>query len=372
MVYNTGAIQVISVFYALCLWLVMYTSSAQPNNVGTGVYHTQINNRTMITPPEHNGSTLPYIAGYTNNFTVNASLMNEQVNNVPGFMNQINPHAMFSPNNNTNMDTTDMATDGKYINPCWIAMFDYEPKADDELSLRSGQTIEVISQDAIVSGDEGWWTGKIANKLGIFPSNYVAPHKSTLPHLQQQRKRGYQQFDEDEESPQDPETVMATDGVIGQAKISQRNSVILPEIDFNELKLQEIIGVGGFGKVYHGYWGDKEVAIKAAKVDPDEDVSITQENVRSEARLFSFLKHKNIIALEGVCLHQPNLCIVLEYAKGGALNRALVGRKLPPQVLVNWALQIAEGMQYLHNDAPVPLIHRDLKSSNGKIMYIIT
>lgn len=347
----------------------MYAPSANTDNVeGTGAHQAQMNNQTMITPQGHNGSatTLPFMTGYPNHFSISTNLINNQMNAPPVLNNQVNPHLGFSPNNNA-MDVTN--TDSRVINPRWIAMFDYDPKAEDELSLKSGQAIEVISQDAIVSGDEGWWTGKIANKLGIFPSNYVAPHKSTIPHLQQQRKRGYQQFDEDEESPQDPETVMVTDGVIGQSHGANRNSVILPEINFNELTLEEIIGVGGFGKVYHGYWGDKEVAIKAAKVDPDEDVSMTQENVRSEARLFSFLKHKNIISLEGVCLQQPNLCIVLEYAKGGALNRCLVGRKLPPQVLVNWALQIAEGMQYLHNDAPVPLIHRDLKSSNGMFSY---
>lgn len=56
----------------------------------------------------------------------------------------------------------------------------------------------------------------------------------------------------------------------------------------------------------------------------------------------------------------------MEYASGGSLNRTL-GRKIPPDVLVDWAIQIAEGMNYLHNDAPISVIHRDLKSSNGKI-----
>lgn len=56
----------------------------------------------------------------------------------------------------------------------------------------------------------------------------------------------------------------------------------------------------------------------------------------------------------------------MEYARGGPLNRVLTGRKIRPSVLVDWAIQIARGMNYLHNGAPISLIHRDLKSSNGE------
>ncbi|KAG7483941.1 hypothetical protein MATL_G00043550 [Megalops atlanticus] len=212
----------------------------------------------------------------------------------------------------------------------WTAVFDYEATAEEELTLRQGDLLEVLSKDAKVSGDEGWWTGKIRDKVGIFPSNYVT-----------RRDPGY---------PQLP---------WGECPL---------EIDFAELRLEEVIGAGGFGKVYKGMWGIEEVAVKAARQDPDEDIAVTAENVRQEARLFWMLRHPNIIALRGVCLCEPNLCLVMEYARGGALNRALAGRRVPPRVLVNWAVQIANGMDYLHNKTIVPIIHRDLKSSNILIL----
>uniref|UniRef100_A0A8C8BLR7 Mitogen-activated protein kinase kinase kinase n=1 Tax=Otus sunia TaxID=257818 RepID=A0A8C8BLR7_9STRI len=149
-----------------------------------------------------------------------------------------------------------------------------------------------------------------------------------------------------------------------------------PGIDFQHLELQEIIGVGGFGKVYRATWRGREVAVKAARQDPDEDITATAESVRQEAKLFSMLRHPNIIALHGVCLREPNLCLVMEFARGGSLNRALAaaaapgagaargGRRIPPHILVNWAVQIARGMLYLHDEAIVPILHRDLKSSN--------
>ncbi|CAK6437056.1 unnamed protein product [Pipistrellus nathusii] len=216
--------------------------------------------------------------------------------------------------------------------PVWTAVFDYEATGDEELTLRRGDRVQVLSQDCAVSGDEGWWTGQLpSGRVGVFPSNYVAPAAPAAP-----------------------------------------ASLQLPqEIPFHELRLEEIIGVGGFGKVYRALWRGEEVAVKAARLDPEQDPAVTAEQVRQEARLFGALQHPNIIALRGACLSPPHLCLVMEYARGGALSRVLAGRRVPPHVLVNWAVQVARGMNYLHNDAPVPIIHRDLKSINILILEAI-
>ncbi|KAM6157503.1 mitogen-activated protein kinase kinase kinase 11 isoform 2-T2 [Rhynchocyon petersi] len=206
-----------------------------------------------------------------------------------------------------------------YANPVWTALFDYEPNGQDELALRKGDRVEVLSRDAAISGDEGWWAGQVGGQVGIFPSNYVSRGSGPPP---------------------------------------------CEVASFQELRLEEVIGIGGFGKVYRGSWRGELVAVKAARQDPDEDISVTAESVRQEARLFAMLAHPNIIALKAVCLEEPNLCLVMEYAAGGPLSRALAGRRVPPHVLVNWAVQIARGMHYLHCEALVPVIHRDLKSNN--------
>ncbi|CAM9881004.1 unnamed protein product [Bubo scandiacus] len=234
--------------------------------------------------------------------------------------------------------------------PLWTALYDYEASGEDELSLRRGDVVEVLSQDAAVSGDDGWWAGKIRHRLGIFPANYVT-----------RQPRG---------------GAVAAAGAGGGGSGGRGDPAgSLTEIDFQHLELQEIIGVGGFGKVYRATWRGREVAVKAARQDPDEDITATAESVRQEAKLFSMLRHPNIIALHGVCLREPNLCLVMEFARGGSLNRALAaaapgagaargGRRIPPHILVNWAVQIARGMLYLHDEAIVPILHRDLKSSN--------
>ncbi|KAG7261695.1 hypothetical protein CRUP_023446 [Coryphaenoides rupestris] len=236
----------------------------------------------------------------------------------------------------SNWKNLEQSTKGNFSNPVWTAHFDYEASCKDELTLRKGDLVEVLSLDSEISGDEGWWAGKVNNKVGIFPSNYGSFKPGAV--------------------------------VVGElAPAVVVGGEFEPEaVDFRELTLKEVIGVGGFGKVYRGTWRGELVAVKAARQDPDEDIAVTAQNVRQEARLFAMLTHPNIIALKGVCLREPNLCLIMEYASGGALSRALAGRRIPPLVLVNWAVQIARGMMYLHNDAIVPVIHRDLKSNNSK------
>lgn len=143
------------------------------------------------------------------------------------------------------------------------------------------------------------------------------------------------------------------------------------KIKFSELKLEDVIGIGGFGKVYKGIWRGTEVAVKAARQDLSDDINEVLESVRQEAKLFWILDHPNIVQLIGVCLEVPNLCLVMEYLRGGSLNRVLSGKNIPPSVICEWAIQIADGMDYLHNRAPISLIHRDLKSSNGLTLIFI-
>ncbi|KAM8882120.1 mitogen-activated protein kinase kinase kinase 11 [Synchiropus picturatus] len=246
---------------------------------------------------------------------------------------------IFSRGPLSNWKNLEQSQKGNFTNPVWTALFDYEASCKDELTLRKGDLVEVLSLDSEISGDEGWWAGKVNNKVGIFPSNYGSFKPS-----------GYGK--------------LPASGVVGELGPAVVGDFEPEVVDFRELSLEEVIGVGGFGKVYRGTWRGGLVAVKAARQDPDEDISVTAQNVRQEARLFAMLTHPNIIALKGVCLQEPNLCLVMEYASGGPLSRALAGRRIPPHVLVNWAVQIAKGMLYLHSGAIVPVIHRDLKSNN--------
>lgn len=53
-------------------------------------------------------------------------------------------------------------------------LFDYSPQNEDELELIVGDVIDVIEEV-----EEGWWSGTLNNKLGLFPSNFVKELEST-------------------------------------------------------------------------------------------------------------------------------------------------------------------------------------------------
>ncbi|XP_077391753.1 uncharacterized protein LOC144025703 [Festucalex cinctus] len=129
------------------------------------------------------------------------------------------------------------------------------------------------------------------------------------------------------------------------------------QIKHEDLLYYENCGGGSFGSVYRALWisQDKEVAVKKLlKID-------------KEAEILSVLSHKNIIQFYGAVLESPNYGIVTEYASGGSLYEYLSSEQseeMDMEQIMMWAIQMAKGMHYLHAEAPIKVIHRDLKSRN--------
>ena len=84
-----------------------------------------------------------------------------------------------------------------------------------------------------------------------------------------------------------------------------------------------------------------------------------------QAEVLSTLSHRHIVQFYGACTVSPNYGIVTEYAVNGCLFNFLEQNVIDFKQILCWAKQIALGLNYLHTEAPSPVIHRDLKSKNG-------
>lgn len=49
-------------------------------------------------------------------------------------------------------------------------LFPYTPANDDELELREGELIAILSREL---PDKGWLKGELRGKIGVFPDNFV-------------------------------------------------------------------------------------------------------------------------------------------------------------------------------------------------------
>ncbi|EXB88391.1 Putative serine/threonine-protein kinase-like protein [Morus notabilis] len=135
------------------------------------------------------------------------------------------------------------------------------------------------------------------------------------------------------------------------------------------------LGAGSFGVVYRGKLTDgREVAIKRSETAQLARKYQEKESAfESELSFLSRLHHKHLVRLVGFCEEKEERLLVYEYMKNGALYDHLHDKnnvEKRSSVLNSWkirikiALDAARGIEYLHNYAVPPIIHRDIKSSN--------
>lgn len=149
------------------------------------------------------------------------------------------------------------------------------------------------------------------------------------------------------------------------------NPHFLQVIDPQDIILHRIIGEGTFGRVWSARFNSSSVAVKefvfaqAAVAGKSAHQDEIIEEIIGEAGMMAILRHPNVLQLFGCSLTAQAIWIVCELCSLGSLRQLLDDdeRELPMQFRLKIALQVAEGMMYLHNQDP-PIIHRDLKSHN--------
>ncbi|CAH8386481.1 unnamed protein product [Eruca vesicaria subsp. sativa] len=139
-------------------------------------------------------------------------------------------------------------------------------------------------------------------------------------------------------------------------------------IDTSKLFLGLRFAHGLYSRLHHGIYEDKAVAVKLITVpDDDEDGCLgarLEKQFTKEVTLLSRLSHPNVIKFVGAYKDPPSYCVLTEYLPEGSLRSFLhkpENRSLSLKKLIEFALDIAKGMEYIHSRH---VIHRDLKPEN--------
>ncbi|XP_019459678.1 PREDICTED: probable LRR receptor-like serine/threonine-protein kinase At5g10290 [Lupinus angustifolius] len=130
---------------------------------------------------------------------------------------------------------------------------------------------------------------------------------------------------------------------------------------------KNVLGQGGFGKVYKGVLADNtKVAVKRLTdyESPGGDAAFQRE-----VEMISVAVHRNLLRLIGFCTTPTERLLVYPFMQN--LSVAYRLREIKPgEAVLDWptrkrvALGTARGLEYLHEHCNPKIIHRDVKAAN--------
>ncbi|KAH9718724.1 putative LRR receptor-like serine/threonine-protein kinase [Citrus sinensis] len=150
----------------------------------------------------------------------------------------------------------------------------------------------------------------------------------------------------------------------GQLKRYSWRELQLATDNFSE---KNVLGQGGFGKVYRGVLADgTKVAVKRLTdfESPGGDAAFQRE-----VEMISVAVHRNLLRLIGFCTTPTERLLVYPFMQN--LSVAYRLREIKPgEPVLDWvtrkrvALGAARGLEYLHEHCNPKIIHRDVKAAN--------
>ncbi|KAF6148355.1 hypothetical protein GIB67_025574 [Kingdonia uniflora] len=114
------------------------------------------------------------------------------------------------------------------------------------------------------------------------------------------------------------------------------------------------------GSVYKGCIGGEFYAIKRMKW-----------NAREELKILQKVNHGNLVRIQGFCIdpEDGNSYLVYEFVENGSLHSWLYGdrkmkKKLDWKARLKIAIDVANGLQYIHEHTRPRVVHKDIRTSN--------
>ncbi|CAL0302840.1 unnamed protein product [Lupinus luteus] len=164
------------------------------------------------------------------------------------------------------------------------------------------------------------------------------------------------------------------DGVQVSLKIGRDNPRIFSYAELfigsNGFNEDEVVGIGGFGKVYKAVL-PSDGTVVAVKCCLAEKGKQFEKSFAAELTAVADLRHRNLVRLRGWCVHEDQLYLVYDYMPNRSLDRKLFGRNENLKAeLLSWGQRVkivkglAAALYYLHEQLETQIIHRDVKTSN--------
>ncbi|XP_027155083.1 L-type lectin-domain containing receptor kinase IV.1-like [Coffea eugenioides] len=128
---------------------------------------------------------------------------------------------------------------------------------------------------------------------------------------------------------------------------------------------KQLLGEGGFGRVYKGVLPTNMVEVAVKKVSHQARQGMRE--FVAEIVSIGRLRHRNLVPFLGYCRREGELLLVYEFMSNGSLDRFLYNQ---PKYTLIWSQRfrvikgVALGLLYLHEEWEQVVIHRDVKASN--------
>ncbi|KAJ7541062.1 hypothetical protein O6H91_04G052400 [Diphasiastrum complanatum] len=132
----------------------------------------------------------------------------------------------------------------------------------------------------------------------------------------------------------------------------------------NNFSPKQLLGQGGFGRVYKGVMTEDGSLVAVKRVS--EDSQQGEKEFAAEVTTIGRLRHRNLVQLQGWCHDEGELLLVYEFMPNGSLDKALFEN----EETLNWKQRhniicgLAAALLYLHEEWDQQVLHRDVKPSN--------